>query len=210
MPTILTPSDVLQCRVVGKDAAGGEWINIYHYEIQTVTGNPTDQDFAQELDANIKVAQKAVMSDNCTYDGVQVTIVNRDVQPVTVFYNASAGVGTVASNTANSQAAGLLSWLTAFGGRKYRGRNYIAGVYIGAISTLGFPTTSYQTLLSALGSAIFGYNSWTLSGRSGTCALCLFRKNTLAVTIILALELFAKFATQRRRGNYGKNRTPPI
>jgi hypothetical protein len=210
MATPLTTSDVMQCRIVGKDPSGGEWVNVLHFEIASTTANPTDLDFIHELDANIAAAYKGVMSDQFTYDGIQGTIINRDIQPATVVYTASAGPGGVASNSANTQATGLISWYTAFGGRKYRGRTFVAGVYIGAISTTGFPGSSYLTLLAALASAIFGYNSWTLSGRSGTCNVCLYRKLTAAVTLIENGIAIAKFATQRRRGNYGKNRTPPI
>jgi len=210
MSTILANGDLIEARVVTKDASGGENLNVYHYLISSVAASCLDTDFAVVFDAMAAPLYKQVMSSNCFYDGVQVAIINRPIQPAPVASAAHSGAGTVAPTSAPTQVAGIISWVTALAGPRFRGRNYIGNLWATAVTAAGFPTAGYLTLIGNLASGVATFNSVVNGGRSCSCALGIVHRITNAFTAVVSFLLPAKFATQRRRGNYGKNRTPPI
>lgn len=211
MATSLLVADVPLIRIVCKDPTGGECINVLHYLVTAIGGAPaTDADLASAFDTACEASIKAALNSGWTYDGVECSIQNRVPLPLTQKNNVSAGAGAGIGTPAPSQVCGILSWGSLLSGRKFRGRTYVGGVSAGNTTSTGLPTNAYQALLTTLGNAIIGFTNVAIGGRTATIALALWHKATRTTTLITTGSIPVKFATQRRRGLYGKNRTPPI
>ena len=211
MSTALMAGDIIQFRVVTKDETGGECFNIFNFGINNpVVGTVTDLAAVEIMDGILAPLYKALMAPSSTYDGIEGSIVNRSPKPASVFYNGSTGPGLVGSKNLAGQTAGIISWTTAFAGRAFRGRSYIPNLADGWKLATGIPSSFFQTAMLALGAAIITQSAFTDLGASAPCVLILFHRRTLGFNLILGLHVPLKFATQRRRGNYGKNRIPPI
>jgi len=207
--TNVMSGDILQFRVITKDETGGECFNIYNFGINSVTGAIGDLDCAEIFDTALAPLYKAIMSPTTNYDGTEVSIINRTPKPITQKWTLNSGPGTIGTKTLPTQVAGIISWGTAFAGRAFRGRSYIPNLADGWKSTGGIPTTFFQTAMAALASSILGRTSFTDIG-TANATFILFHRRTLGFNLMLSYDIPLKFATQRRRGNYGKNRIPPI
>jgi hypothetical protein len=211
MPTSLIPTDVLEIRVYTKGGTNQEGLNVLHYRVVSVGSTPsTDADIASGISAVLAPRYKPMMYSTSAYDGVQVSIVSRTPRPVTQVYNSDAGPGTGGTGQMPPQTCGLISWRTLLGGRAFRGRTYIPFPSSDMNSATGFPTTGYATLTINLANAILGYAGTSIAGRTATLAPVIWHKLTRTTTDIWNAFLGEKWATQRRRSEYGKNRPPPV
>lgn len=213
MSAPLHVDDVIQVRVVYHGPTNQESYSIFNF-VCTATDplNPaTDADVAVQFDSDLSTALKGMLSEDWAYDGVEVSLISRSPKPVTQIVNTGAGPGIVVSPTANTQATGLLTLLTTFAGRAYRGRLYMPGVWVGAISAgLGFPTTDYVSGLAALGVLLVAFGDISVGFRSSSISWGVYHRVAHEISQVVTTLARLRFATQRRRGNYGKNRTPPI
>lgn len=113
------------------------------------------------------------------------------------------------------QVSGIYSVETAFSGRGYRGRQYIpfpASVF----STAGPPSymsAAYRTLLSALALGTSGGTFIDVGASTYNLIWCLYHSSPEAVagtyTPITTYKVGQNWATQRRRGDFGKLNNVP-
>lgn len=202
--------DVAKVSIIYKGATGEEAVNTFYYVVSTVGGTPaTDHDIAQAFDgANAGTIQSCLPTD-CKYDGVEVSLITYIPPFVTQKSGTGAGFGVWASISMGQQVSGIISWLTRLAGPKFRGRIFFPFPGISAILA-GIPTAAYLAALGAVATAIFGFTAVSVGGR--TCGLLpvLWHRRTRTFDYISTANLPDKFATQKRRGNYGKNTQPPI
>lgn len=170
---------------------------------------PTEDNVLDALDALFAPLYKALIGANASYIGSSLQV----VEPVlSVLYTngTRSGAGTAAGDLMSTQTAGLIGKKTTRGGRKYRGRAYIPFPTEGD-SALGLPTAGYLTRLNALASQIvstvtvggtYTFEPW-LVGRDPpippATETILVRRARLNNQVI-----GAGWATQRRRGYYGR------
>lgn len=216
MSTVLNAGDLIQYRVWCLQAEQAS-VNTFYYLVSAPTGSPvTDLDGARTFDAAIASLYKAIMSTDASYRGVQANIVQRVPLPAAVFYNGSVGAGGEAPPDCPRQTCGLVSWQTQLAGRRYRGRFYMPFPSVGNVQTDGIPTAAYVTSLNNLASAIRNYNVITNVGATGNMAATLVihhrpgKSPTPTVTPVSGQITSVKFATQRRRGSYGRANSSPI
>lgn len=211
MANPIAAGDVIQCKVVSEDPTSGEAFNILNFACISVGGTPaTDQDVSDKVDSQIFSAYKALIPSSCQYRGIIArnlihSPLYPDVESVT-----NAGAGTGSGGIANTQATGMISTQTVFAGKQYRGRIYIPWIPQSFIGTSGHPAAGYLTALTTLAGLIVGVLTVSVAGRTATLSLCVYHRKFKLFTYVLTAVIRASFATQKRRGNYGKNRTPPI
>ena len=213
MSTQLEIGDIVQARVVTRDTTGGENFNIYNFSIINVVGTPLDSDFATQLDSLIAPLYKALLPTTSNYDGVEISLVNktlRPIQPATVYTSASSGPGLITADSMAGQVAGMISWATSLAGQAFRGRSYVGSVPVTMITAAGVPSSAYITLIGTLALNLFEFTGFTIGATSLLCGLTIWHRLHQTYTIITSFFIPGKFGTQRRRGNYGKNRLPPI
>jgi hypothetical protein len=212
----------VRCRVwTTTTGAGGQAaVNTEHYLVASVGATPaTDLDVATTLDSIVENEYKVLMTGIAEYRGVQAQILNT-IPPYLAFYAeqftiANAGAGTAGTVALPGQVCGIGSYQTLQAGRAFRGRVYIPFPDVADDNGGGSPTNSYITRLNLLVSSLSVGLSVAVAGRTATLVrVLLHRKNkagtTPTPTPILSFETTQGWATQRRRGSFGRQNRSPI
>ena len=211
MSVPLAIGDVVQVRVVYKGPAGEEGINVLYYVVTSVGTSPaTDNDLAVQFDSANASTILGALPTNCHYDGVEVRVVSVTIPAIIQKVIAGAGPGTFLGTAMGAQVSGIISWLTALAGPAFRGRTYFPFPSINAITAAGIPIAGYLAVLALIANAFFTFNAVSVSGRTANLLQVLWHRKTKTFSYMTASTTNDKFATQKRRGNYGKNRQPPI
>lgn len=210
MSTILHAANVLAVRVWTTDGDQAA-VNTIHYQVTAVAGSSiTDSDAAAAFDERIEAPYKAVLTTSSTYNGVQVSILTTP-PAATVNHVVQAGPGTVEGDTLPRQTCGLISYYTNLGGRKYRGRNYIAfPPELYNETGTGTPTSAYKSLLLTLAEALCFELTVTVGSDQVTLTPVIYHEADKLTTDITSRVPRQKWATQRRRGSYGRPNASPI
>jgi len=217
MGTPLIVGDLAQVRMWTLQAEQAA-VNTWYYNVVALSGTPTtDQDIANYVDLQLAAQMKSMISTDASYRGIQVTLLQRPTNPpATVFANTRVGAGTVSPPDCPRQCCGLISWVTALSGRRYRGRFYVPFPTNGFLATDGVPTAAYQTLMSGLATDIRTITSVPNAAATGTASTVMVIHHrpgispTPSITAVTGQSVAAKFATQRRRGSYGRPNSSPI
>ena len=189
-------------------------LNRYWQYVQTTSiGLITFTDLAVAVDALTATRWKAWMCNNASYRGCRVRQMfplDRHQWEVTT---AGAGAGEGGSIAAPGQVAGLVTFRTPLIGKNAEGRFYAAFPPVAAIQGDGTLTAGAMTVLTALSGE---YSSQlTVSGTTGGVGVfnpVVYNplKPTSLPPIITSGSPSTSFATQRRRGAYGRFNKPPF
>jgi len=150
------------------------------------------------------------------FDGSSIQVVTTPPYSALLYSSQGAGNGTMTLDPLPTQVTGMISRRTDFAGRAYRGRIYMPFPTKTGSDTNGLPTITYTTLLSNYVAGVEPPAGITLTsaGKSILLDPVLRHKPRPAApadTQITGHEYPLKFATQRRRGSYGKaNFSPPM
>lgn len=222
MAASLTVGDPVLCRVwIDTGAGGGQAsVNAMHYIVASVGAlAATDLDVATTLDALIQAPYKALLSALATYRGVQAQLLN-PVAPykasrVAQVANSNAGVGSVAGAIAPPQTCGLISYQTPSPGQAFRGRTYVAFPGQASDNGFGIPNATYTADLFTLGGLVTSGLGVSVSGRTAVLVRVILHRApkvgpTPAPSPVTNYSVTARWATQRRRGDFGRQNRSPI
>lgn len=196
-------------------------LNILHYVVGATSPTPpTDQDVADQVDGFYSAVYRPAMPATASYRGVEVQILNT-VWPYKALYvgatqNAAAGDGTASGAPLPGQVSGLISYQTARPGQGFRGRSYIGFPAIVHDTGAGNPTPAYRVLLNAIGNiTAAGIAVVTLGGNTATLVrVILHGKDKTGFiptpTPVDGFATSANWATQRRRGDFGRQNVSPV
>jgi len=206
----LAPGDIMKCRVWCADAEQAS-VNTYYFLVNDI-GTPaaTDSDLAQGLDTLLAPLYKAIITNDASYRGVEVQIASQIPLPVPQFWATHTGAGTAGTPGLPRQAAGLVSFRTTLAGPGHRGRVFLPFVAAASNRAPGQTTTTYIDDVTDLMNALTNYSAVSSGGRTATVQFGIFSKKN---SNFFALENFivaAGWATQRRRGSYGRPNVSPI
>jgi len=197
-------NDVLEVRVFCKHA-NQQSINIVHFQITAVVlPEPTHDIIATVLSGNFGTIYRDMMTNQATYDGVGVRKVFPLPMSSETFGTAAAGGGTVLGDALPKQIAGLLSWRTDLAGPANRGRTYVPFPSETDNDTGAVPTAAYVTKLVTMGNALGGPITVPNAGGSATLNRRIFHRATSTVTPVTFFFTRNRWATQRRRGDFGR------
>jgi hypothetical protein len=186
-------------------------VNTFHYLCSAVGAAPaTDVDMAQNIDVIVAPLMKVILNNNASYRGVMVQKLRPLPIAIDVVTNANAGAGSAGAIALPKQSAGLTSWYTAVAGRKGRGRTYWPFPSSTSDAGDGTPTNTYTGNLSALGTALSGFTSISLGGRTATVGFGLYHRALGTFDPIVSTIIRGVWATQRKRGSYGRGNSAPM
>lgn len=195
-------------------------VNTVYYNVIANTGVLVqDTDMARVIEAMVAPQYKAIQSTDVSFRGVQTYLTNPPAggaAPSTVFSNALAGPGSLTPPDCPRQVSGLISWTTNLLGKRYRGRFYMPFPSTSLVATDGLPTAAYQTSLVNLGHAFLNLVTINNVGSTGSATVALYlhhragKSPTPLATPITGIVVPPKFATQKRRGSYGRPNNSPI
>lgn len=220
MPTTLLPGNNIKVRTwctSGDQAA----VNTIYYQVLTATGQPvTDKNVADRFSEGTAPFYKALLAATATYNGCTVQEVAKPT-PQAAIANTLAGPGISGAVGCPRQICGIIRFGTPFAGKQYTGRNYIPFPASSELQGDGLMLAAYQTLLSQLTQQLsittsFG-NLATAPTGTITVAQVLFHSVPKGGTPpppppsqITTWSVSNRWATQRRRGQFGRTNISPI
>lgn len=186
-----------------------------HWLCVSTSGTPTTlQQICDAWDTAVQALWKTLIDSESIYNGTQAYV---DQVPLPQFAatTSSAGAGDGAALAVPRQATGLLGWTTSFAGPQFRGRLYLPFPGVDEDASGGIPTNLYRAHGNALGAAIVAFTTVTVGGGTLAGYPCILHRKNKAGTIPPPTQITlgttrAKFATQKRRGSYGRPNVSPI
>lgn len=203
MPVTFAVGDVLQMRVMTYLSPQlGE--NLLHYSVTAVGGTPTTDNVAQWFDSVAAPVYKAVLTAAATYVGTNMRRLFPGPTTETLA-NVNTGLGGSGITPLGMQVSGLITKQTGLVGKANRGRVFLPFPSTADISVTGVPIAGYLTNAGALGRALLVTPLvLTVGASSLTVQPVLLHRATSTVTPLDDFRVSSAFATQRRRGNFGR------
>lgn len=188
-------------------------INVTHWYCTSVTGSgQTDIQFATVMDLNFAADMKALMTNAAVYFGVRVQRKLPLPQTGPVVFAGLTGNGTAGTTPLPTQVTGMFSKITGLAGRAFRGRFYMP--FPDAAdndNTNDRPNAGYMTRLGLLASAVTSAQTIGAGANTVVMSPVIYHRHTLLTTNISTATARQKWATQRKRGVYGRlNPYPPF
>jgi hypothetical protein len=172
-----------------------QWVNVFHaYKASGPVLRIDLINLANAYKAAWDASYKGSMTTNIVLDQIQC----RKLDPLDPqAYDSTTGLpsgGTVASPCEAANVTLTISWRTGLAGRKYRGRNYIAGVAEAFVTALDAITPAFLSAVSSVADYLF--NAPLVAGG---LVPCVFHLGPDTVTQIQSYVIEAIIDSQRRR-----------
>jgi hypothetical protein len=197
-------------------------VNTIHYFVSEVGATPaTDTDAAQTLDAIMALSYPPFMSSLTEYRGIEMQILS-PVPPFQALYteaftNLNAQPGTSGELTLPSQVAGLVEFQTGAARQRGRGRAYLAFPAAGNDDGTGKPSAGARLVMAQIASDMEAGLAVSTAGRTATLVRVLKHgKDKTGVQIFPYWTAVTNhsdsefWATQKRRGNWGRTNISPV
>ncbi len=190
---------VVRCQL--NDQAG---INVRHFRASAVVGLVTYDQIAQGVATTLEPNYTDLMCDPSLF----IRCSARRVKPLPhTPFTDSADLdvnGTAGADPAPSQCTGIISFYSDVAGRKGRGRAYIPFPSTSSVDADGKPVAGYLTNILALANVMSSVITVAPGGASVDLTPVIFHRTLATSDDITRVKTPAKFATQRRRGAYGR------
>ena len=186
--------------------------NVSHWRITAVAGaGLTDQVIADKFALHFQATLIALMTNAARYWGVGA----QKVQPAPVgneFFNGNRNVaGTAGAGIEAKQVAGYFNLKTAFAGRSQIGKKYIP--FVDSNDTdinTGAPTAGFMVRLGAHAAQYSNAVTFPSGADSLTFTPVVYHRTGGTADSIVTATAKQKWATQRRRGDFGRKNPPPF
>lgn len=194
-------------------------VNTIYYLVGTVTGTPPDAlDAATTLDGLAAPYYKPLLANDAFYGGVGVNNQNMPPYYAQQFVTTNRGAGTGGTIALPRQVAGLASFYDGFANRNGRGRFYVAFPAEASNTGDGTPDSTYQSDMNQLiGRIAVPLLCTGFAGGTAVMAPVLLHRPTKKLPSVTPPPTFIRsflvrplWATQRRRGSYGRPNKNPI
>lgn len=189
--------------------------NVFDFRVAALVGAMTDQDLADAMSAVLAPLYKTWLFSGAQYRGLLLQLRRIDTLFFTVKSAISAGAGTGGNDPLPRQITGITTKFTSQAGAGFRGRTYWPFPYKDAADTLGNPTVAQRAKMEALAAQLLSPQPYSAGANTVTLNPELTHKRradgtTLGPTPITAWHTTQKYATQRRRGDFGSPNTFPV
>jgi len=208
----LAVNDVLEIRLVSS-VQSQVAINILHARVTGITaGSASEMEAAQRADVLIAPAMKGVMSSTATWRGIGL----KKIRPLPVGNEATnvglTGAGTNIGDMLPKQTSGLISLYSTQTGRNGRGRVYIPFPAEGSNEANSTPAAAYNVSLETICTLLLAGFTVTglMPGGTATVQFGVFSKALNAFAALTAAICKDAWATQRRRGDFGRPNALPF
>jgi hypothetical protein len=186
-------------------------LNVLHYKVLASLGtSPPEQDIADAFAGSSAAVYKALLSQDAEFYGVGIQKIFPLPKPVATFSANGRGAGTDAFSLMPTQVTGLLTWRTEFAGRAFRGRSYLPFPAKDASSGDEIPGAAYLANLFSWATAISAPLTVGGGGNTRRFELGIWQRHSSAWVAVHDFLVRRKWATQRRRGDYGRINTVPF
>ena len=188
--------------------------NVRHFLVAAISGvAPTEGQFNTAMDAIIAGFQKPLMTSLASYIGTDIqNITGARPYPIATGTVANTGPGTSGAVPIPAQVSGIYTMTTNLTGRAQRGRSYIPfpSTADNAVGANGIPNAGYLAALTTLADFATGTTVVAAGGVNVTIDWGVYHHATFSLTLSTGFTARASWATQRRRGDYGRTNATPI
>jgi len=205
-------SDKVQLRVVTFQGDQlGENVSVWVCTASTLVKVDLD-DFAATFDGLMAPLYKPILTSSATYRGVSgriiFPVINKTIEFASI---ANVGPGTSGAISAPTQTCGLITKRTGILGPGGRGRNYLPFMSTNDIDTGGVPAPAYLANVAPL-AAIYQTPIIVPGAGGGTATFTpyVWSYTANAGQAVLTCTAVSKFATQKRRGEFGRPNALPF
>lgn len=192
------------------DQAG---LNIVHYKVtatSTTGGNALSRLAEAVVALSTGLSLRACMSAQATYQGFAIRTIKPTLSVEYLDAN-QAGVGDVAGDALPKQTSGFFRKKSDVAGRRKSGRCYIPFPAEDDSTAAGMPSVDYQTRLATVAISLVSQLSW---GDAGVALPVIYQRARPGVLYgsrtWTTYVVSGKWATQRRRGAFGKANESPF
>lgn len=211
MPSTLVNGDIWKVTVVS-------FLNVQeqlglmdtHWSISSVVGTPDGLDLATAIDTTVGAVLKPFLPSVAAYAGCEAV----RVLPAPVYDPdisiGSAGAGSFGATVLPPQCACILKLDTGMIGKSKRGRLYVPFPASGSLDPSGVISAGARTLLTAMGSALLGGIVVGAGGDTAVATLGVYSRKLSTIAEVTDIATPFGFATQRRRGFYGRSNIRPF
>jgi hypothetical protein len=181
-------------------------INDLKYRVLAINGTgATAVQVATAFDNAFAPVVKPLLCAAAQWRGVIATKIFPKPPDMSGLSSGNVGAGTGGPSPLPAQVAGLITKLTAYSGRKYRGRVYVP---FPATSDIGLTdqvsSANYQTRLQTMAAVVFALQLPGAGGNTLNMAPVIFTRKDSISTLVIGARVNPAWATQRRRGGYGR------
>jgi len=212
------PDDILEVRTVCTNADQLS-LNVLHYRVTFLTGpapGVTISEMATGLSNIMGPGYQLIMPASAAYRGTGVkNLMAPPTQEATS--TASAGPGVAGGAEIPQQVSYLVNFKTESSGRGFRGRIYPGFVSNLHVNTSGNMNAAGFTAIQLMAAAIVGNFTITSGANQTTIQLIILRRQANKLPLpfptyadVTTITARNAFATQRRRGDFGRTNTTPL
>jgi len=186
-------------------------INVINYRVDAVTGlGALDTEAVDELDNVFDGLYRDVLCAGARYRGCSLQRFRPMPRSVPVTSVTRDGVGNVAGDLMATQVAGIISFRTAFAGPRFRGRIYLPFPSEASNFVDGLPTAGYVVSAGLIAAQIIAPHTVGVTGGTSTLIPILWHRDLNTYDDLVAVGARQLWATQRRRGSYGRLNPMPF
>lgn len=208
----LVVNDILKLRI-GYYFSPQAGYTVLHYRIASITGGTSvDQQVLLDTFEAPRVAScKALLSAAATFIGMGLQRISPGTPPVEAVQTGNTGIGSVAGDAYARQVTGMVTKRTLFAGRRYRGRVYFPFPGEASGQADATPIAQYIADLAAWSDLFLVTQALVPPGIANLqLQPCLWHRDIGLVTDVSDYIVRDKWATQKRRGSYGKEDKVPF
>lgn len=214
MSQVLMAGDVVEVRAYCQDSEQVS-VNSFYFAVEGFAVTSTVADAAALSAGTIAPVLKPLLNNNAFYLGLTARVVNRPPLLAAEENTSGSGAGTGGAIALPRQVAGLISWYTERAGPGGRGRSYLPFPPAAADVLDGLPSAAYIIALQAFANALLTLEDFNTGGRTANAELVVYSRHSIVLPGTHAYEITLyvarnKWATQRRRGSFGKPNNAPF
>ena len=209
--------DIAELKVFVMTTTGQLGVNILHFQIGTPTGGFNQAHMAAWGSTQFGPGYKLIIPSVATFWGCSCKNVSQSPIPTASTDNSTKGPGTDGAILLPTQTSGLISLRTPYAGRKYRGRMYIPFPSMTDNTAPDVPSASYVSAIQALGNVLAAPITITGVPYQATAKCGIFHRppkgqpvTPSSITVITKAIAASIWATQRRRGEFGRKNVAPF
>lgn len=186
--------------------------NVLHYlTTASVLPEPTPLLVANDFSIFLGPGWITQLANPAVFVGVQAQKVFPAPPSVAGLSVLGSSAGTAGPNLLPTQVCGIITKLTAFAGRRFRGRVYMPFPSEEVNTSAGAPTGPYLVNLAATAALLLAVRTIINGAGSATFTPVLFhRPPGSTTTALVGTRTNSRWATQRRRGPYGQPNVLPV
>lgn len=186
-------------------------INVRHWTVSATTGGSlTEQQVADAYSQQLAPIMQSLISAYSKYLGVTLQTISITPKPAAVISTAGQGDGSNGGAHLPKQTCGFLRLKTAGSGRKSRGRVYTPFPPHLLTNTEGEPNPDMIDHLNALGNFYASSRGFVVGGATVVISPVIRNRAANEYSAVVNFETVPKWATQKRRGDFGRQNPIPF